>query len=211
MIHSPVAKLLPHDPGQGTAAGLADVGDGKLGGIQLVAGAQSGDGGDLALPGIHNETELAGNKIDAVGNIAVICVEEGQLILLGVELADGADAAVGVDVPDPVSHGLRLKFAQGGVEGAELAVEVGDAHGVVVDQCDGAHTGPGQSLCGVAAHSADAKDGNMALLQLFQGITAQGHLQSDKRIFHRITSFQKMGSSLGFPLVGGKNQAAGAA
>ena len=47
MVHAPIAQLPAHDPGQGTAGGLADVGDGEFAGVQLVAGAQGGDGGYL--------------------------------------------------------------------------------------------------------------------------------------------------------------------
>ena len=122
VIHAPVSQLLAHDTGQGTAAGLTDVGDAEFAGVQLVAGAKSRDGGDPALPGVHDEAELAAYQIDAVGNVAVVRVEEVELVLLGVELADGADVTVGVDVPDAVGHGLGLKLSQGGMEGAELAV-----------------------------------------------------------------------------------------
>ena len=39
MVHAPIAQLPAHDPGQGTAGGLGNVGDAEFAGVELVARA----------------------------------------------------------------------------------------------------------------------------------------------------------------------------
>ena len=79
--------------------------------------------------------------------------------------ADGVDDGAGGDVPATAGGDLRLGLAHGGVEGAELAVDVGDAHlvvvgnGVLIHQRQLTYAGAGQDLGGIAAHAAQTEHG----------------------------------------------------
>ena len=70
-----------------------------------------------------------------------------------------------IDVQHPALCCLGLGKTQGGVEGQELPVQVGQADGIIVHQGKLPHTGPGQGFHRVAADTAQAEDGNVGLLQ----------------------------------------------
>ena len=99
--------------------------------------------------------------------------------------ADGVDDGAGGDVPATAGGDLRLGLAHGGVEGAELAVDVGDADGVLIHQRQLTYAGAGQDLGGIAAHAAQAEHGHMGALQALQRRLAQHHLGAQKLFVHK--------------------------
>ena len=77
------------------------------------------------------------------------------------------DKAVGVDVVNPLLRRVRLKAAQGPAGGQDLAVEVGEAHNIMVHQVQRPDARARQRLEGIAADPAEAEHGHAAAAQLF--------------------------------------------
>ena len=179
------AQFLPHDTGQRAAAGLGDVRHPQQGGVQLVAGPQRRQDGDASGHGLLDQIQLAGHQIDAVGNVVILGGEE--ILPMGgvVGGADGVDDGAGGDVPATAGGDLRLGLAHGGVEGAELAVDVGDTDGVLIHQRQLTYAGAGQDLGGIAAHAAQTEHGHMGALQALQRRLAQHHLGAQKLFVHK--------------------------
>ncbi|CDB30049.1 unknown [Firmicutes bacterium CAG:137] len=146
---------------------------------------------------VFNEAELAGNKINGVYHIIVGDVEEECFVCFGVQPGDGADLAAGGNVPDPVGHHLGLVLPQGRVEGAELAVQIGEAYGVIVHQSQLPHAASGQRFDGKASHAANAEDGHVTVGQPLQGGSSQGHFLTEKRMFHVIVPRNRWGCCKG--------------
>ena len=88
---------------------------------------------------------------------------------------------------DGADTGFRcvdLAFADGLARSKNLAVDIGQAHPVVVDQVERAHTGARQRLYGIAADAADAEDGNTASGKDLHCLAAEHQLGSGKLIEH---------------------------
>ena len=110
-----------------------------------------------------NETELAGNQINGIHDI--IRLEGEKLLLVGlvIELGQGDDGGLGIDIPEPGGHHIGFILSQRGMEGAELTVEIGQAYGIVVHQGNMPNTGPAQRFCRIAAHAANAEHHHVLL------------------------------------------------
>ena len=89
-----------------------------------------------------------------------------------VGFAEGMDPEGGVDVQAAAGGYLRLGLPHGGVEGVELAVDVGGAEGVPVYQGQLSYAGAGQGLHGIAAHAAQTEHRHMAAGQAVHGVIA---------------------------------------
>ena len=103
-----------------TAGGLIDIGNPEPGWILLVAGAHGGDNGDVAAERRFNETELAGHQVNGIHDI--IRLEGEKLLLVGlvIELRQGDDGALGIDITEPSGHHIGFILSQRGMEGTEL-------------------------------------------------------------------------------------------
>ena len=97
---------------------------------------------------------------------------------------NGVDGAVRVDVPHPLRQHLRLGAANGGVEGAQLAVDVALAVGVLVDDRQLPHAGAGQGLHRPAPNAPQSHHAYVAGGELSQGGGAQEHLIAQKGFTH---------------------------
>ena len=197
---APVSQLLAKDPGQVAALGLGDVGDDKGGGVQLVSGAQGGDDGDAPGMGSLDEVQLTAHQVDGVHNVVVTYSEK---FLPGrglVTEAEGVKRAVRVDGRRPCRGRVRLGLADGVYGGQKLAVQVGGADHVLVNEGELAHPGPCQGLGGVAAHPAQAQYGHMGGLETVYGGVAQHQRGAGKGRVHG-------GSSLGWKTGGASRPA----
>ena len=74
------------------------------------------------------------------------------------------------------------------MKGAELAVDIGDGHGVAVHKGQLAYPGAGQTFGSVAAHTAQSEQNDMAPGQPLLGLPAPQHLVAEKTLVHRGTS-----------------------
>ena len=81
----------------------------------------------------------------------------------------------------------------------ELAVEIGEGDGVVVNERDGAHTRARQRLCRKASHAADAEDGDVTGGKNLHCLVSQQHPLPVKLRFCHSSSYHK-GLPCGSPL-----------
>ena len=88
------------------------------------------------------------------------------------------DPEAGVDVPAPPGGCFGLIFPHGGGQGVQLAVDIGEAQGILVHQGQLSHPGAGQDLGGVAAHAAQAEHRHMAAGEPVQGPVPQDHFRA---------------------------------
>ena len=180
VVDIPRPQFLAHDPRQGAAGGFGDVGDGQQLRLQFVAGAQGRQNGDAPLPRLPDQIQLAADQINGVHDVVVPVDEKGFPVGRVVQAHDGMHHRVGADVPAAGGGGLRLGKAHSGVKSVELAVDVGDGHGVAVDEGQLPHTGAAQGLRHIAAYAAQAEHRHMAAPQFIQSLTAQDHFRSQK-------------------------------
>ena len=77
------------------------------------------------------------------------------------------------------------------MESLQLAVQVGEGHGVAVHQRQLADPGPGQALGGVAAHAAQSQQQYVGGAEPGLGLRAPQHLIAEKRMFHNRPPYGK--------------------
>ena len=128
------AQLLAHDPRQRAAAGLGDIRDPQQLRLQLVAGAQRRQDGDAPQVRLLDQIQLAADEVDAVQYVVEPPDEEFLPVGGVVGGADGVHHGVGVDIPYPGGHHLGLVLPHGGGQGAQLPVDVGHGHRVLIHQ-----------------------------------------------------------------------------
>ena len=148
--------------------------------MQLVAGAQGRQNGDAPLPRLSDQIQLAAHQVDGIHDVVVPGGEKVLPVSGVVDTHDGVHHRVGTDIPAAGGGGLRLGKAHSGVKSVELAVDVGDGHGVAVDEGQLPHTGAAQGLRHIAAYAAQAEHRHMAAPQFIQSLTAQDHFRSQK-------------------------------
>ena len=86
MLDISVAQFLADDPRQTAVCSFGNVCHLKLRGIQLIAGAQCADDGDISPHGGLNQAQLAGNQVNTICDIVValgekfffVCTGEGR-------------------------------------------------------------------------------------------------------------------------------------
>ena len=99
---------------------------------------------------------------------------------------------IGVDIPHPPGYGLCLGQTHGGVQRLQLTVQIGESHGVAVHQGQLAHTGPGQTLCHVAAHAAQPEHNDVGGGQASLPVLAPQHFISQKTFVHKTLRISKV-------------------
>lgn len=98
---APVPQLPAHDAGQMTAGGFTDIRDLKTAGILFVSGTHGRDDGDIPCLSGFNQAQLTGNQINGIYNIIRVQREKIFLMRLVVELGQGTDLGLRVDIPEP--------------------------------------------------------------------------------------------------------------
>ena len=159
--------------------GLGDVGGEDLGGVGLASAAHAADYGKAEGVGVEEEEDFGREGVDAIDNAVVgVGVEELDGAVVAEKFLQGGDVAVGVDVEEAVAKEECFRLADGGAEGDELAVEVGGAHGVAVDEGETSHAGTAQLLGGIAPYSAKADNKDMGGLEPLDALLAKEQLGS---------------------------------
>ena len=98
---------------------------------------------------------------------------------LGVEKGgDRDDFGVGVDVAQEPGGGIDLGLAEGGVEGKGVAVEVGRADFVEIDEDQVADGGAGEGFGGGGADGAEAGDDDAGAGQARQGVGTEQEFEA---------------------------------
>ena len=145
MIYTPIPKLLADYPGQRTTVGLGNIGYFQLCRIPFISGAQGRDYTYPPLTAAYYQIHLAGDKVDSVHHIVIVGKE--RLPVCGRVCADdGPGLDLRVYVGNALRHDLSLGAAYGGGKGDELTVYVALPYGILINERQSAHSGPGQSL-----------------------------------------------------------------
>ena len=80
-----------------------------------------------------------------------------------------------------------------------LAVDIGNADSIIVNEIQLSHTAAGQSLHRIATHTADAEDRNPGFLKPLQSLGSQQHLGSQKLFLHRFIPPKFFGFLISYP------------
>ena len=176
---------------------LIDLKDGWLGGVDLAAVGRLCDGAILCCYDMTPEavgevirtgrTLLGPDKFLGLGlrvfypevdgpeiltarvkNAVEAGVEEIVHVAVGEEFLAFDDLDLRLDRPQPRGHHADLRFAVGAVERVDLAVGVGDAEVVGVDQGHAADAAAREAFRGPAADAADADHGDFRPAEAFQ-------------------------------------------
>ena len=94
------------------------------------------------------------------------------------EGGNGNDVGVGVDVAQEAGGGFGLGLAEGGVEGEGMAVEIGRADFVEIDEDQVADGGAGEGFGGSGADGAEAGDDDAGAGQTREGGGAEQEFEA---------------------------------
>ena len=154
--------------------------------VELAGGAEAGE--DERHPGLlrgEEELGLGVEGIDGVDQDVAGMIGEQLGRSLGVE-EDGAgdDFGVGVDVAQEAGGDVGLGLAEGGVEGKGMAVEVGRAELVEIDEGRVADGGAGEGFGGRSADGAEAGDDHAGAGQAGHGGGAEQEFEAGEGRCH---------------------------
>lgn len=148
--------------------GFGEVGCPDLGGIAASAGAAGDDDGDVAIAAGGDEVAFMGGAVDGVDDEVGIGLENGVGGFGGIENGVGENFAIGVDGADAMCEDVDFGFAEVGGEGGELAIDVGDADFVEIDEGKFAQAGSGEGFDGPGADAADADDADVTAAEFIE-------------------------------------------
>ena len=187
MLDAALAALGAHDLGQRADGSLINIRDLEAGRVHLVACTHGADDGDTSLLALHDQRNFTGDSVDGVHHVVELAEIEAVLRLGAKEGLVGGDLDVGVDVVDALFGHIHLEPAHRLVGGDDLAVQVGEADFVIVDQVESPHAAAGQRLDGVAAHAAHAEHGYAGIVQFGHCFRAQQQLGAGILVLHIIS------------------------
>ena len=187
VLDAALAALGAHDLGQRADGSLINIRDLEAGRVHLVACTHGADDGDASLLALHDQRNFTGDRVDGVHHVVELAEIEAVLRLRAKEGLVGGDLDVGVDVVDALFGHIHLEPAHRLVGGDDLAVQVGEADFVVVDQVESPHAAAGQRLDGVAAHAAHAEHGYAGIVQFGHCFRAQQQLGAGILVLHIIS------------------------
>lgn len=166
------AQVAPHLEEHGVATRLGEVGALDEGGVPATTGPATGHDRDAALMTGGEEEAFGSHRIDGIDDRVKWLGEECVGIFLGEERLAWVDPGIGVDGVDALRHDIDLGATNGVVQGVDLAVDVGDAEVVEIEEGEGADAAAGEGFGGPGPHAADADDGDAGPAKLFQGTLA---------------------------------------
>ena len=146
---------------QGVFAGEGEVCGADAGGIPAPAGCAAGDGEDVAVVELGEQECLVRGVVNGIDD-GIEAWFEDAVGGLGVEKAwFDVDGCLGMDGADALGHGIGFLSADLPVHGVELAVDVGEADFVEIDEGEVADAGAGESFDGPGADAANPDDGDV--------------------------------------------------
>jgi hypothetical protein len=112
------------------------------------------------------QKDLGREGIDAVDDtIILLGLKQLNKALVAQVFVEGGDLAVGVDVVQTLPEEVGLRLPHGGMEGDNLAVDIGGGDGVTVNDGHPPHTCPAEHLGGIAPDPAEAYHEDLRRLQ----------------------------------------------
>ena len=186
MLDAPLAQLGTHDAGQRADGRFIDIGHFQRGGVDLVARAHAADDGRTGGIGLHDHGQLTSDGIDGIHHVIVLGKIELVLGVRRVESLVDVDHGIGVDLQNAVTGDLDLVLAHGFAGRQNLAVDVGQADLIVIDEVQRTDAAAGQGFDRIAADTADAEHGHPGFVQFFHGLVAKQQFRSRKLIEHSV-------------------------
>ena len=134
-------------------------------------------------PDLH-QLQFARYRIDGIHNIIIL----GKVKLTGsfreIEHLVHPHQAIRIDIQNPPTCRFYLGQTHGGMGGQNLAVDVGNAHRITVNEIQLPHTAAGQSLHRIAAHAAQTEHRHSCALQTGKGLLPQEQAHPGKFFPH---------------------------
>lgn len=176
------AQLVAHNARERAKRGLIDVADLEGGGVQLVACAHAADDGGAGLVRLLDQLDLARYRVDGVNHVVVLRkIELGRRFGVVKRLVS-VDHRVRIDVVDALRRHIDLVLANRAARGDNLAVEVREAHLIVVNEVERADAAACKRLYRIAADAADAEYRYASLAELFHALMTQQQFCSRKLV-----------------------------
>ena len=179
-----LAALGAHHLGQRADRGLVDIGHFKAGRVHLVACAHGADDGGACLLALHHKGQLAGDGVNGIHHIVVLGKVELVLCFRAKEAPVGGHPDVRVNVVDALCSHIYFILPYRTAGGDDLAVEVGQADLIIINQIQCPHAAARQRFHRVAAHAADAEHRHAGIVQFFHSFRAQQQLRAGILILH---------------------------
>lgn len=132
--------------GERIIVGPAEIRDFNTGRVGQSPRPAGGDNRDLAAATKSDHGRLELDAVDGIDDIVVTSCKVALEIIAGNEVIDKFYLAIGIDRTDAIRHGANLLLSEGAVKGVELAIDIGWADVVVIDQCQTAYRGARQGL-----------------------------------------------------------------
>ena len=184
VLDAALAALRAHHAREWADGRFVNIRHAERRGVHLIARTHGADDGRAAAVRLLHERELARHGVDGVHDIIILRKVELLRRFGQVEHLMFSHDAVRVDRQNALLGDVHLVFADGLARGEDLAVDVRQAHAVVVDEIERAHAGARQRLHRIAAHAADAEHRHTRLRQPLHGVLSQNELCAGKLIKH---------------------------
>ena len=139
---------------------------------------------------LHDQFQLRAHGVHRIHDEVV----DGQIDLWGgfgqIEQLARLDSQIRIDLQQALRHGVHLVPAHGLAGGDDLAIQIGDADSVIVEQVDRAEAAAHQRLRGVAADAAHAEDRHAGRGEPAHPLAAQEQFRS-RKLIHRTRPARK--------------------
>lgn len=181
-----LGEALAEETGEGAGVGVVEVGGDEAGGIEPPRGAEAGeDEWNLRLLRGEEEVGLGIEGVDGVDENVAGMVGEQLGRGLGVEKEGAGDDVGGrVDVAQKAGADVGLGLAERRMEGEGMAVEIGGADFVEIDEDEVADGGAGEGFGGGGADGAEAGDDDAGAGEAGQGGGSEEEFEAGERRGH---------------------------
>ena len=152
-----------HDSGKGILRGAEKIRYGELRGIRAVAAAHGRDDRDVGFLRLQDNLDLGSHRINGIHNIVKLSEVKLSRILREKKGRPGVDRNFRIEICNALARGIHLVSSDRTACGKNLAVQIGEADPVIVNEIQGADSHAGQSLHRASADASDAEDGNTAI------------------------------------------------
>ena len=126
--------------------------------------------------------QLCRNRIHRINDVIILRKVNGIGILRQIKAAVCANLGRRVNGGDPLFHHFYLRFAHSVQRSNDLAVQIGKADGIMIEQVKPSDAAAGKRLRSKTANTADAENCNGGTLQFFNALRRQQKLGTGKRI-----------------------------
>ena len=157
----------------GVALHFPELGDLDSCGVEFQGSAHRGEKLGFRLASQEDEGCLILQRVDSIDDVVVVFQMEFGSTLLAEDLLQGRDLCRGIDAEQALAQRLHLYLSHGLRCCHQLAIDVGDAHTVGVDNSQMADATANQTLGAPRTYAAHAKDNHMLLGDVFHCLVTQ--------------------------------------